>query len=138
MLKIRKATDKDYPEVLEILEKLDLYYSTLEPEDFFVAEKEDKIVGCVQLQKHKDFLFLGSLATIEEERNSGVARALLKSLTKGDSPPIYLYTIIPEFFEKFGFKASSSHPNLPSKNQYECTYCDPNQCVCMVKYPHAA
>ena len=98
MLKIRKATNKDYPKTLKILEKLDLYYSALKLEDFFVAEKDGKIVGCVQLQKYPDFLFLGSLATIDEERNSGVATALLTKLTQRDCPPIYLYTIIPKFW----------------------------------------
>jgi len=39
----------------------------------------------------------------------------------------------PDFFEKFGFIKTAPIANLPSKNTYECEYCQPNKCVTMVK-----
>jgi len=59
--------------------------------------------------------------------------------------PIYLYTIIPDFFIRFGFKSLTTQPpnnptthqpiSLPPKSPYGCDQCLPGQCVTMVKYP---
>jgi hypothetical protein len=38
VLKIRPATDKDNPQILKLLKELDLYFSSLSPKDFWVAD----------------------------------------------------------------------------------------------------
>lgn len=134
MLKIKQANKKDNEQILEILKKLDLYYSDLSLNNFWVAEKDKKIIGCVQLREYDDFLFLGSLGVSEQDQKHGIARALMDEILSKAPKNIYLYTIIPEFFKKFGFKTTKELPaNLPSRNQYECEACHSDRCVTMVK-----
>lgn len=132
MLNIRPATEKDYDQILKILKELDLFYPALVLKGFWVAEEDKKIISTVQLEEHPDFVYLGSLAVIPECRKKKIATALLNESLKDIRKNIYLYTIIPEFFKKFGFQVTSSPPTtLPSKIRYECEYCHPEKCVCM-------
>ena len=134
-LLIRKAEVKDEKEILKILKELDLYYPSLEMKDFWVAESDGEILGVVQLEEYQDFIYLGSLAVKQKYQGQGIAKRLLNDTLNKLSKNIYLYTIIPKFFAKFGFKiASWQPPDLPSKERYECEFCHAEKCVCMVKY----
>jgi N-acetylglutamate synthase-like GNAT family acetyltransferase len=133
MLDIRKAKAGDKDAVIGILKDLDIYYSALKFKDFWVASLGDRIIGTAQLEEGPDFLYLGSLAVIEGQRKKGVAGALLNKLLSGHKKDVYLYSTIPEFFSKFGFKPANPLSNLPSKARYECDECHLDKCVCMVK-----
>jgi len=142
-LKIRPAQDTDYPQVKKLLEELDLYYSGLEFKDFWVAEEKGKIVGTAQLEEFPDFLFLGSVGIAADQQKHGIAKALLDTMLKNHKIDVYLYTIIPEFFKKFGFEPITPHSpfriphsELPTKERYECADCHLDRCITMVK--HAA
>lgn len=129
----------DEKPILKILKGLDLFYPALSLKDFQVAEKDGKVVACVQLEEHDNFKFLGSLAVAKELQGQGIGNALMRESLKAQKKNTYLYTIIPGFFKKFGFNVPDTHPpNLPSKDQYGCGYCHPEKCVCMVKYAHAS
>ena len=138
MLKFRKALTGDKNKILKVLKELDLNYPSQSLEDFWVAEKEDEIIGIVRLEEKKDFYFLSSLGILKEHRKQGVASQLLSEITKKLKKVVYLYTIIPEFFKKAGFEAASPLPGLPLKEILECENCFPDRCVCMVKFPHAS
>lgn len=138
MIKIRKAQESDSENLLRILKELDLYYPAQSLKDFRVAEKEGQIIGIVRLEEKKDFYFLSSLGILKEHRKQGVALTLLREITSGLKKNVYLYTIISEFFEKFGFESASPLPGLPLKESLECENCFPGRCVCMVKFPHAS
>ena len=140
---IRPAQNEDYLRVKKLLEELYLYYADLAFKDFWVAESKGKIVGAVQIEEFKDFLFLGSLGVAADQQNHGIAKALLDKILKNQKKDVYLYTIIPEFFKKLGFKTITPNSqlrtpnfNLPTKSRYECESCHSDQCVTMVR--HAA
>jgi N-acetylglutamate synthase-like GNAT family acetyltransferase len=138
MLSIRPARRPDLKAIKKILEDLDLFYPSLPMQDFWVAEKEQEIVGTLQLKKYKNFLFLRALGVTKNNRDQGIATALIKETLKSADKNTYLYTIIPDFFKRFDFKIITPPADLPSKNQYECEYCHPEKCVCMVKLSHAS
>ncbi len=133
MIKIRKAQEKDKNEILRILKDLDLYYPSQSLNNFWVAEKDGKIVGIVQLEEYEAFFFLRSLGIIQKHRKQGIATSLLGEIFKTTQKDIYLYTISPKFFEKFGFKVCAPFPDLPSKEALGCKECYPEKCVCMLK-----
>jgi N-acetylglutamate synthase-like GNAT family acetyltransferase len=134
MLNIRQATEKDNPQILRLLKEIALYYEGLELKNFWVAEKEGKIIGTVQLQEINDFVFLGSLCVDPKEQHKGSASCLLHIATKNIIKPIYLYTIIPDFFKRHGFEITKPIPGLPSKARYECESCHSERCVTMIKH----
>ncbi|OGC21284.1 hypothetical protein A2291_06220 [candidate division WOR-1 bacterium RIFOXYB2_FULL_42_35] len=133
MITVYQAKPTEQAEIKRFLQKLDLFYHGQSLEGYWLAKENDHIIGSVQLQTFPDFIFLSSLAVLESHRHQGAAKKLLNQALKSVVQDIYLYTIIPDFFEKFGFIKTAPIANLPSKNTYECEYCQPNKCVTMVK-----
>ncbi len=133
MLTIRKATESDHENIKALLLKLDLYYATLEIKDFWIAEENNIIIATMQLKKHPNFLFLGSLGVKENYQKKGLATKLINTALKDTKQDIYLYTIIPYFFKKLNFEICQPIASLPSKDRYECEDCHLEKCVCMVK-----
>ncbi len=133
MLKIRKAKEEDNKEIYKLLEEVDEQTSEMTFDDFWVGDMEGKIVGTAKLEEFDDFFFLSSLSVKSEFQGKGVAKAMMEHLLKGTKKDIYIYTVLPEFFKKFNFKAVSAPSKLPSKSNFECERCYPEKCVCMVR-----
>ena len=55
MLKFRKALTGDKNKILKVLKELNLYYPSQSLEDFWVAEKEDEIIGVARLEEYKNW-----------------------------------------------------------------------------------
>jgi len=130
---IRKATITDKQAIIEVLAEADLHYPGETFDNFWVAEDEKKVIGIARLEKVNKFYFLTSLGVRTDLQHKGVASAILKELIKNADNNIYLYTIIPEFFQKFGFKITETPSFLPPKAIYGCEECFPEKCYCMVK-----
>ncbi|TFH05795.1 MAG: GNAT family N-acetyltransferase [Methanosarcina sp.] len=113
---IRKAEKKDLPAIQRLLSTYFLDMEELEPEDFVLAEKEGKVVGCAALirdtSNDKTFLELHSIAVHPNLRGKGIGTRLMEYLintidfpeTPGASAcELYVRTTAPGFFEKLGF-----------------------------------
>ncbi|HVN67995.1 MAG TPA: GNAT family N-acetyltransferase [Candidatus Sulfotelmatobacter sp.] len=135
MLSIRPAGRADEPGILKVLDEADLHYGAEELNGFYVCEENGRIVGTVRLEEHPDFLFLTSLGVLPDHRHQGIATSLLINVLTRLSKPVYLYTVIPEFFKKQGFSETAAYPDLPPKNIFGCDECVPGHCVVMVKRP---
>ncbi len=136
-MQIRRAQGKNKQAIINLLKELDLYYNLIELKDFWVAEENNKIIATAQLLDCGEFLFLSSVGVDPKQQKHGVARKLLNKLLADQNRNTYLYTIIPDFFKKFGFEVTTTLPqNIPSKDRYECSACYPDRCVTMVKYGH--
>ena len=139
MINLRKANQNDCEKILKILKEVDLYYASLSLENFYVAEKNHQIIGTVQLTAYENYLFLACLAVTAREQKNGTGKIILDNILLKAPKDIYLYTIIPEFFKKFGFKIMAEPPfNLPSKDHYDCEDCHTDKCVTMVRKTNAA
>lgn len=132
---IRPATQQDWPAIKAILEAVDEYYATLSNEYFWAAEQDQQIIGVAQLKENNDYFFLSSLAVLPTAQGKRVASQLMEHFINKANKPIYLYTIIPDFFKRFGFKETNFTSNLPSRDNYECVDCHPDRCLCLVKKP---
>ena len=132
---IRPARKKDHAAILAILEETDLFYAGIPLMNFYAAEEGGKVLGIVQFKEYKDYYFISSLGVGAKEQGKGIATKLINYLLGKTRPgkKICLYTVIPAFFEKFGFKLSSCAKNLPPKELYQCKDCFPKKCKCMVK-----
>ncbi|OGC32566.1 hypothetical protein A2311_04450 [candidate division WOR-1 bacterium RIFOXYB2_FULL_48_7] len=130
---IRPATRQDEPVILRILKELDLYYQSQRIEDFFLLEEAGQVVGLAQLKEFPKYYFLSSLGIIPSHQHRGLAAFILQELFLIAKKDIYIYTVIPEFFERFGFQSIPQTSGLPSKKSYECADCYPDKCVTMVR-----
>jgi len=132
-MRLRNATKTDSPQILDLAKKLELDYSGMEADDFLVAEEKGKIVGICALKKHKDCLELCSLGVDENYRKLGLGKKLVFGVLKKAKGEVYLATIIPEFFEKFGFEKSPQIPLSMVKKSDWCQGCKKELCTIMVK-----
>ena len=134
-MRFRNALKADYPQILNLAKKLELDYSGMEADDFLVAEDSSKIVGICGLKKHEDCLELCSLGVDENYRKHGMARKLITGVLKKARSEVYLATIIPDFFRKFGFEKSPQTPLSMIKKSDWCQGCNTELCTIMVKKP---
>lgn len=134
-IKIRQAKGKDRAQLLGLLSKLDLYYQGLRLVAFWLVEKEAEIIGCVQIRDCGKYAFLAALGVAPKYRGQGIAKKLLQECLPKFHQDIYLYTISPDFFKKFGFEViKRPKVHLPAKDQHKCAGCQPQKCAAMVKY----
>jgi len=132
---VRPAKAEDYPEIIKLISEIDEAYPGFAPDSFWVAEEVGTIVGTVRLIYYPNFVFLESLAVKKDHQGLGIAKKLLADSLKTIKKDIYLYTIIPDFFQKIGFTPISPPPDfLPGKARYECQFCKPSNCTAMVRY----
>jgi N-acetylglutamate synthase-like GNAT family acetyltransferase len=130
-MRIRKAKKADFPQILELAGMYSLDYSGMEADDFWVAEERGEIRGICGLKKHHDCLELCSLGVDEKCRHQGLAKQLVLALLQKIKGEIHLATIIPEFFEKFGFNKTSRIPGSMIKKSEWCAGCNREQCTIM-------
>jgi amino-acid N-acetyltransferase len=113
---IRKAEKKDLISIQKLLSTYFLDMEDLEPEDFVLAEREGKVIGCAALVRssygEKSFLELHSIAVHPNFRGKDLGTRLMEYLintlegqNKFDNPvyELYVRTTAPVFFEKLGF-----------------------------------
>ncbi len=147
---IRKAEIKDIKEIqilinyfakqdLMLPRSLNELYENLR--DFWVAEENNKIVGCCALHLSWDDLAeIKSLAVAKNKQKKGLGRLLvdaaLEETEELGAKRIFVLTYKQEFFKKFGFRRIKN-ASLPHKIWAECINCCkfPNcQEVAMVRH----
>jgi amino-acid N-acetyltransferase len=110
---IRKATDADFPAIKGLIAQFPdrlIQIHLPEPEEFFVAEEDNRIIGCCALEEYSQRLAeVRSLAVLPEHQGRGIATALVaECLTEARHKQIYEVLTItgtPALFEKQGFGA---------------------------------
>ena len=133
MIIVRFHIQNDLLAIKQILAENDLFYPNQNLTDFWVAEQNNKVLGILQLENGPNYLFLSSLGVLQQYQNLGIASKMLHELTGNATQDVYLYTIIPRFFEKHGFKIIPAPTFIPSRSRFDCNNCERDKCVCMVK-----
>ena len=95
--------------------------------DFFVYEKDGKILGCAALHvAWEDLAEIKSLAVLESKQKQKMGtmliRAVFEDAKKLKVKRIFALTYVPSFFKKFGFR-KVAHSKLPHKIWSECIRC---------------
>lgn len=133
MIRIRLARSEDQALITELERKLDLEVPSLESSETWLLEERGELVGLAKMADLGPAYFLSSVGIVPEKRGVGLARRLLQTVLEGRDKDIYLYTIIPEFFFRFGFEATNPPVFLPLRNIFSCHRCEPERCLCLVK-----
>lgn len=95
---------------------------------FLVAKKDEEILGFGRLREYDDSVELCSLGVIQKYRGQGIGKKIVLALIdifyqKMDfnRKNLYVVTIIPEYFSKFGFRMVEDNCPLSIMKKYE--YC---------------
>jgi N-acetylglutamate synthase-like GNAT family acetyltransferase len=132
MIKIRKSQAKDRTSILEIIKQHDLAYPTQTLDNFWVAEEKGQVIGIADLWEFRDFFFLSSVGVAANHQHQRVATKLLDTLLGDLRKDVYLFTVTPDFFARFGFQITAEPPKgLPPRTIFSCSECTPDLCVCL-------
>jgi N-acetylglutamate synthase-like GNAT family acetyltransferase len=132
-MKIRRLRSEDIRPAVELAAALDLGYPGMENDRIWVAEDQGRIAGLIALRTHADCLELVSLGVDPEYRNRGLGRKLVEALVDASEGDIHLATIIPRFFEAYGFVETTSIPEGMAKDPSWCDGCPKELCTIMVR-----
>lgn len=105
----------------------------MEGDDAWLAEERDRTAGIVALKKHADCDELVSLGVDPEYRDRGLGRRLVRALLEATPGDVFLATVIPDFFERCGFKGAPSAPAGMAKDPAWCEGCPRERCQIMVR-----
>ena len=135
-MKLRKALGSDMDTINKIALKYDLDSNDTKADQFIVAEENNEIIGFGRLLPHAGCLELGTIGVVEEYREKGIAKtiidALLKAAKTTGRKKIYLTTLIPSYFEKFGFKKlDEAPPDCMIRKKEWCDGCKKTGCTVM-------
>lgn len=107
---MRPARPDEIKTIYGLAYKMDLDSQDMDYEDFTVIEDKGYIVAFGRLKKRGDAIELGTLGVVEKYRGKGLAKKIVGDLLSKTDRDVYLTTLIPAFFEKFGFKELSTPP----------------------------
>lgn len=116
---IRKARKSDLLAIQGLLSTYFLDMEGLGPEDFVLAEIDEKVIGCAAIIKSeshgKNFLEIHSIAVHPNFRGKEVGTRLVKYLLTTIEDPgcdLYVRTTAPVFFEKLNFRKIENSEKL--------------------------
>ncbi|MBX0330130.1 GNAT family N-acetyltransferase [Oscillochloris sp. ZM17-4] len=105
---VRPATADDQPAIVDLVRAAKINPTGLHWPRFLVAEVDGRVVGTAQIKPHRDgSRELASLAVAPEMQGQGIGGALVGTLLRGASPPIYLTCVdrLEGYYARFGFRA---------------------------------
>ncbi|GIV29966.1 MAG: hypothetical protein KatS3mg028_1032 [Bacteroidia bacterium] len=127
---VQPCDEIDFEKVKQYVREMCLDDREMFASQFLVAKKDEEILGFGRLREYDDSVELCSLGVIERYRGQGIGKKIVLSLIdifyqKMDfnRKNLYVVTIIPAYFSKFGFRIIESNWPLFIMKKYEyCTH----------------
>src|SRR5712691_8716653 len=111
---MRRATPHDWPKIAALLATADLPLAGAEAHlsDFFLAFRDDVLIGSAGLERYGDTALLRSVAVALTERGHGLGQALVQqalayAVSLEVRQVVLLTTTAADFFLRFGFQPIS-------------------------------
>jgi N-acetylglutamate synthase-like GNAT family acetyltransferase len=106
---IRPAQQSDEANIKAMIRREQLDPTSLKWSNFLVAECNGEIVGIGQIKRYPGCNELGSLVTLPEYRNKGIASRLIAELEAQAGFPLYLLCAsgLESYYQRFGYQRIS-------------------------------
>lgn len=111
---MRRATSHDWPEIAALLAAADLPLAGAQAHlaNFFLAFRDDVLIGSAGLERYGDTALLRSVAVASTERGRSLGQALVRqalayATSLGVCHVVLLTTTAADFFLRFGFQPIS-------------------------------
>jgi len=138
-LLVRPARTEDQAVIIDLLKELELDYPARDLARFLVGEADGKILAIAELKEFGDFCLLSCVGVREDLQGTGIGKVFVNRVLRGLSKDVYLYTLVPGFFNKTGFVEAEHLPaGLPPRLIYGCANCDPASCRALVRKSDAS
>ena len=118
---IRPATRKDLALIKKTIHRFTLDPERLEPEQFVIAMEGRAAAGFARIKPYRGCFELGSVAVLEKYRGRGVGSRLVRCLmAKFPTRKVWITTMSPDYFRRFGFETASPPAELARKLKTIC------------------
>ncbi|MGZ4037653.1 MAG: GNAT family N-acetyltransferase [Bacteroidia bacterium] len=107
---VSACTLPDFTIVKRLIAEMCLDDTALEYDQFITVKQANKVLGFGRLRTHAQCQELCSLGVTEDFRLKGIGRYLTAELIAKRQKPLYVVTVIPDFFSKAGFKITEKFP----------------------------
>jgi amino-acid N-acetyltransferase len=117
---IRPASKSDIWSIRKLVLLAWLEPTQLRPQQFWVIERQGKLIACGQLRSFEQAQELGSLVVDSAWRDRGLGTFLARHLIKTATQPLYLECLgqrLASFYERLGFVAVTWQELPPSLKQ---------------------
>ncbi len=121
LISIQPCSPEDFPEVEKNIALFCLDDIQPSLSQFITAKNKNNVVGFARTRNYRSCNELCSLGVKEDLRLKGIGSKLVTEIIKQNAGPLFVVTIIPEFFKKFGFNEVSSYPE---ELNYKLEYCE--------------
>lgn len=109
---LRRAVESDIEIIRPYVEHLNLDIFDMDYQKFYIYEHEGLIAGFGRYKNMGDYYELATIGVLEPFRRKGIGKKIVNQLLNTiPAKEIWLTTIIPEYFQKFGFKKIND--NIP-------------------------
>lgn len=108
----RKANDKDIKKIKILADNFNLDSDNLEPQKTHIVEKNGDLAGFGRYKNYRNIHEISTIGVLKNYRNMNIGKIITGNLIEsaGSGTEIWLTTIIPDFFSKFGFKVKKNAP----------------------------
>lgn len=107
---IQNCTQKQLLIVKRHIAQFELDDHDLNPAQFMVALKNNTVLGFGRVREYDTCAEMASLGVMEGQRNKGIGKALVKTLMNKTKKPLYLVSVIPDYFSNLGFVICNTYP----------------------------
>ncbi|OGI02207.1 MAG: hypothetical protein A2Y25_04655 [Candidatus Melainabacteria bacterium GWF2_37_15] len=108
---IRKAIKSDIEKIKSHIEEFNLDSEDMDHEKFYVFEYGGIVAGFGRYKNYGNYCEIATIGVLKPFRNRGIGKTIVNQLIKSvPFEEIWLTTVIPDFFKKFGFKKSQNVP----------------------------
>jgi N-acetylglutamate synthase-like GNAT family acetyltransferase len=115
---VRQAQESDIEKIKPYIDEYGLDNEDLDYRRFYIAIINNKLAGFGRLKQYDDVYELATIGVIKKFRRNGIGKKIIKELIcVAPSKEIWLTTIIPEYFEQFGFVEDD---NIPDEILLKC------------------
>lgn len=122
VIQIEAAINTDLPDIMELLEDLNLDMEDLHYTQFLVVKDKGEMIAAGRIRLHEDGLpELCSLGVHPEYRSRGIGKGIVCGLLeKYPQSKVWLLSEIPDFFEKTGFVKTDELPEILEDKSRRC------------------
>ena len=108
---IREAVKSDMEKIISYIEEFNLDSEDMDHEKFYVFEYGGIVAGFGRYKDYGNYCEIATIGVLKPFRNRGIGKTIVNQLIQSvPFEEIWLTTIIPDYFKKFGFEINKNIP----------------------------
>jgi N-acetylglutamate synthase-like GNAT family acetyltransferase len=117
---VADCNDEDFPLIKDYINRYELDNREMAPEQFLTVKGPNGLKAFGRVRAYGAFSEICSIGVLENKRGAGYGKKVTEALINRSVGPLYVVTVIPEFFKRMGFSLCSDYPREIADKLYYC------------------